>query len=168
MSLWTSKWLISLYIILAILVVLYIVGRKSVHSEVLISAPVDQVWSVLMDTEKYNEWNEVLVLIEGRLEQSAKVKYMFTQDPENSYEISSTVKAIIENQILNQGGGMPGVLSFDHRYILEPDANGTKVIIHEDYRGIGVPFWNPAPVEKAYNKLIQALKDRVIKVNTDE
>ena len=45
--------------------------------------------------------------------------------------------------------------------MLEPTGNSTKVIIHEDYRGIGVNFWNPQPVEEAYKELNIALKNRV-------
>jgi hypothetical protein len=52
-------------------------------------------------------------------------------------------------------------LTYDHRYVLEPFENGTKVTIHEDYAGIGVNFWNPSAVQKAYARLNTDLKRRV-------
>lgn len=164
MALLSSKWLLLPVFLILILVALYFIGKKSVHSEIVIPASTEQVWSVLMDSDNYAQWNQVLELLEGHLQEGSKVTYRFHQDEDNAYEITSTVKRRIENKLLNQTGGMPGILTFDHRYILESVAAGTKVTIHEDYRGIGVSFWNPEVVEAAYIRLNQSLKDRVTEV----
>lgn len=148
-------------ILLAILVVLYFTGRKSVHHEIIIEASPEKVWSVLTDTDSYEQWNPVMKLLEGRVAEGNKVKYQFTQSADSSYDIDSAVKQVIPNKLLNQGGGSPLLLSFDHRYILEPQGRSTKLTIHEDYRGIGVNFWNPTPVEAAYGHLNEAIKKRV-------
>lgn len=169
MTFLTSKWLIvTIIVIVFSLVLLYLIGRKSVHTEIVTPASVEQIWSVLVDTKQYEQWNQVFELLEGNLQEGETVKYRFHQDDDNAYEISTSVKQVLENKLLNQGGGMPGVLSFDHRYILEPIEGGTKVVIHEDYRGIAVPFWNPEPVGKAYHRLGQALKNRVAEVYPHE
>lgn len=168
MILLTSKWFIGLVIIIMIITLLIVFGRKSVHTEILIPAKPEQVWSVLTDTKNYDQWNKILTPIDGELRVGETVKYRFSQDADNSYEISSTVRAIIKNQLLNQGGGTTGILTFDHRYQLQQVDAGTKVVIHEDYRGIAVPFWNPAPVAVAYERLNQALKERVLKVFHNE
>ena len=105
-----SKLLIALGIIVLLLAVLYFLGRKSVHHEILIDASPEKVWKVLMDTDNYADWNPVMRLLEGEVKEGSRVKYQFTQDAENSSEIPSTVKKIIPDQLLNQGGGMPGVL----------------------------------------------------------
>ena len=151
--------------IIALLVILIITGRKSVHNEILIDAKPENVWKVLIDTDKYPEWNPVMQLLEGEIKEGNKVKYQFTQDAENESEIPSNVKKVVPNKLLNQGGGMPLILTFDHTYILEPNDEQTKVTIHEDYRGIGVNFWNPKPVEQAYKRLNEALKTRVESLN---
>ena len=62
-------------------------------------------------------------------------------------------------------GGMTGILTFNHKYILEKTGTVTKVIVHEEYKGIMVPFWNPSSVEKAYEKLLLELKQRVISLS---
>lgn len=167
MALITSKWMLFPATLLIVLVVLYFLGNKSVRSEIVIPASPEQVWSVLMNIDDYPEWNGVMHLLEGRLKTGNQVKYRFFQDANSAYEIQSSVKEVVEQQLLNQGGGMPGVLTFDHRYILEPVATGTKVIIHEQYRGVAVPFWNPAPVEMAYQRLNQSLHDRVLTLHTE-
>ena len=146
--------------ILALLLVLVLTGRKSVHHEITINASPEKVWSVLVDTDNYESWNPVMKLLEGEVKEGNKVKYQFTQDADNISEIPSNVKKVIPNELLNQGGGLPFILTFNHKYLLEPLGNGTKLIIHEDYKGIGVNFWNPAPVEVAYGRLNQAIKKR--------
>jgi len=148
-----------------LLLILVLTGRKSVHTEITIKASSGEVWKVLVDTEKYNEWNPTMLVVSGTLKEGNKVTYKFTQDADNSYDIPVMVKQIEPNKFLNQTGGYPFILAYNHKYILEPEGNGTKVTIHEDYSGVGVSFWNPKSVEIAYAKLNKALKKRVESLN---
>ena len=143
-----------------LLIVLVLTGRKSVHDEITVDAPVETVWSVITDTDQYEAWNPVMLLLDGNIAPGQKVTYRFTQDENNTSEISSTVQEVDENALLNQKGGLPMILTFDHKYILEATDTQTKVIIHEDYRGIGVNFWNPSGVHEAYVRLNRAIKAR--------
>lgn len=147
--------------IMALLVILILTGKKSVHSEITINANSEKVWEVLTDMKTYPEWNPTMQLIEGDVKEGGKVTYQFTQDANTVSNIGAKVLEIIPNQLLNQKGGIPAVLTFNHKYILEPAGATTVVTIHEDYKGIGVHFWNPEPVEKAYQRLNKALKTRV-------
>ena len=161
----TSKWAIVILAILGIITILYFTGRKSVHHEIMINASPELVWSVLTDMDKYDEWNPVMKLIEGEVSPGNRVTYLFTQDEKNQSEIPATVKQVVSNELLNQSGGMTFILTYDHKYVLESVDSQTRVTIHEDYRGIGVNFWNPAAVEKAYGRLNKALKERAEKLN---
>ncbi len=147
--------------IIALLVVLVLTGRKSVHHEIIINASPEKVWEVLTDTEGYANWNPVMKLLEGEVKEGNKVKYQFIQDSDNISEIGATVVQIRPNEVLNQKGGIPLVLTYNHKYLLESAGNSTTVTIHEDYRGIFVNFWNPKPVEEAYKRLNIALKEQV-------
>ncbi|MEM9051331.1 MAG: SRPBCC domain-containing protein [Bacteroidota bacterium] len=147
--------------IVAVLVILVFTGRKSVHHEITIDATPEKVWQVLTDMEKYPEWNPTMQLVSGEVKEGNKVRYQFTQDPENVSEMDAVVVEVSPNEVLNQKGGMPMILTFDHRYIIEESGNQTKMTIHEDYAGIGVNFWNPKAVEEAYGRLNEALKARV-------
>jgi hypothetical protein len=155
------KWMLIIALPILLLIILFLIGRKSVHAEIIIDANPAKVWKVLMEKTSYREWNSVLIPIKGDLVEGSSVTYEFFQDAKNKSVISSKVKKIKENTLLNQGGGIPGILTFNHKYILERSGNGTKVTIHEDYRGMGVPFWNPAAVQKAYESLCNDLKKRV-------
>ena len=147
--------------IVVVLVILVITGRKSVHHEIIINDAPEQIWDVLISMDKYPEWNPVMELVQGEVGKGNKVTYKFTQSPDSSYEIQATVKEIITGQLLNQSGGTPLILTYNHKYILEQVEEGTRVTIHEDYRGIGVNFWSPKPVEEAYARLNEAIKTRV-------
>ncbi|MEM6698187.1 MAG: SRPBCC domain-containing protein [Bacteroidota bacterium] len=154
------KWYWIVLFILIVFLLLSVLGRKSVHQEIFINATAERVWEVLLDTDNYKDWNPTMELIEGKVEEGQKVKYRFTQDADNVSEIPSKVKQVVPNSLLNQGGGLPFILTFDHKYILEDSNGDTKLIIHEDYRGIWVHFWNPTPVEKAYGRLCSAIKEQ--------
>lgn len=146
--------------ILLLLVVLALTGKKSVHHEININAPADKVWQTLMRMDAY-QWNPVIQLIEGEVKAGNKVKYLFTQEEGKSYEVETAVEQVIPNKLLNQKGGIPWTLTFNHKYILETEGSTCKMIIHEDYTGMGVHFWNPSPVEQAYKRLNEALKKEV-------
>ncbi len=147
--------------ILAVLIILVFTGNKSVHHEITINAAPEKVWDILTNMDEYPNWNPVMKLLEGEVQEGNKVKYKFTQDEKSISEIDAIVVQVIPNKLLNQKGGIPLILTFNHRYVLESTGNLTKVIIHEDYKGIGVNFWNPQPVEEAYKRLNVALKNRV-------
>ena len=161
----TSKWFLIIVAVILFTVVLFLTGKKSLHNEITINASPEKVWEVLTDTDNYEEWNPVMKLLEGEIREGNQVTYQFTQDPKNISKIPSKVKKVVPYQLLNQGGGMPIILTFDHQYILEAIDQGTKLTIHEDYRGIGVNFWNPKPVETAYKKLNKAIKQRSESLN---
>lgn len=161
MSIIGSKWIIALALIVVVLVVLYLMGHKSVHAELVISAEPEEIWSVLMDKDRYREWNPILIPVEGDLREGEKLQYQMISPDGKETLVATKVVKLLKHRELNQYGGIPGVLTFDHQWILEPVANGTKVIQHEEYRGIGVPFWDPGWVETAYHKSLEALKTRI-------
>ena len=157
-----SKWIIitsvAVLVIVSILLLLYLLGRKSAHAEVLVEEAPEQVWTTLTDFNTITNWNDVLVPVEGELKENTTIKYEFSQDTNNTTAISASVKQIEPQKLIRQQGGVPLILTFEHQYQLVPVSGGTKVIIHEEYRGVMVPFWSPRPVEKAYERLLEALK----------
>lgn len=162
MAILSSKWLIGLLVVALVLLVLYLTGKKSVQAEIRIRATTDEVWAVLMDVPKVKEWNPVLIPLEGELKEGATLKYEFHQDDEKKATVmNAQVKQLIPNKLIRQKGGMVGLLTFDHQYLLEAMGEETRVSIREQYRGIMVPFWNPAPVEAAYERLLHHLKERM-------
>ena len=144
----------------SLLFILWLTGRKSVHHEVNIQASPETVWKVITDMDQYPQWNPVMRLLEGKVEQGNQVKYLLTQDEDTQIEIRATIAQLIPEQLMRNTGGNPLLFSFDHTYTLQVNAALVKVIIHENYTGIGVNFWNTGPIKEAYRRLNIALKER--------
>ena len=161
MEIFKAKWI-------AYLVPLVFLGCKAVHTEITIPADPEIIWSVLTDASGYKAWNPVLVPIEGELREGEKIKYQMTQPDGKQSEVMARVKKMVEPTLLNQTGGIPGILTFDHQWLLEPVDDGTRVTQHEEYRGVGVLFWDASWVEPAYRNANESLRNRVAHLKKNE
>ena len=157
-----GKWVASITAMAGVSVMaLAFLGHKVVHTEIVIPASPAEVWAVLTDAPRYEEWNPVLVRVDGAYHEGAELTNQ-VREPSGKESImkSTVVKMTVEHE-LNQFGGIRGLLTFDHQWLLEPVDAGTRVIQHEEYRGVGVWFWDASWVEPAYRKANEALRDRV-------
>ena len=145
-----------------VIVALSLLGHKSVHAELVIPAPPEAIWSVLTDAAGYKDWNPVFTRVEGEYREGAKMAYQMRDESGKETSVTATVVKFDEARELNQFGGMRGILTFDHHWFLEPVEGGTRVTQHEEYRGIGVWFWDPSWFETAYARANEALRDRVL------
>lgn len=158
----TLKWLAGLLVLAtATPVIAGQFNTKTFHVETFIAAPPEKVWAVLMDNERYPEWNPTFIKIEGAYKQGAIVT-SHVQEPAKVTTIKAKVKEVIPNRLLNQTGGLPGVITFDHRWELHATEGGTKVIQHEIDRGFYLWFWDSSWVQPAYERTSKALKERVM------
>ncbi|BDU35933.1 conserved exported hypothetical protein [Vibrio nigripulchritudo MADA3029] len=143
-------------------------GSNSVHTEIIIPSAPENVWHVLVDIERYHEWNPAIILVEGSLAEGNSVTYRFQETETKAANITSKVIAIEPNTHLNHKGGIWGVITFDQHYYLEPHGLGTKFTIHEDYTGFYVNFWDHSHTQTQYQKMADALKQRVLNLYPDE
>lgn len=139
-------------IALVVLVCVACCACKSVHAERFVPAPPAEIWAVLMDGERYGEWNPVLVSVDGALRKGETLTYQMMSPDGSTSEVEARVLKLEPERELNQAGGVPGILTFDHHWILEPVEGGTRVTQHEDYAGVGVLFWDPSWFEAAYGR----------------
>lgn len=152
------KWALPL---LAILAVAGALTRKQFEVSTVIAAPPDQVWAVLMDTEAYPDWNPVFVEVSNAYEEGGMVRNK-VRDPDGKIlEMNATVRVLTPETELRQSGGVAGILTFDHRWLLEEVEEGTRVTQYEVDRGIGLWFWNSDWIEPAYQQVVERLEKRV-------
>ncbi|MEW8508107.1 MAG: SRPBCC domain-containing protein [Candidatus Thiodiazotropha sp.] len=144
---------------------LTLLGHATVHTEIEAPATPKEVWSVLMDKDGYKAWNPVLIPVEGELREGEKLKYRMIQPDGKESLVDTKVIKLENNRLLNQYGGIPGILTFNHKWTLQPIENGTRIIQLEEYRGIGIWFWDYSWVEPTYQKANEALKNRVFNMN---
>ena len=141
------------------------ISCKTVHTELIIPDDPEAIWSVLMDETSYKDWHSVLEPFEGEDIQEGKTVKYFVKEPDgNKIEIEFTVKEMLKAKKLNQYGGIWGIMTFDHSFILEPVDGGTRLTQYEEFHGIGVLFWDGDWIKPAYDKSNQALKNRVIQL----
>ncbi len=138
-----------------------VLGKKSVRAEGVIDAPPSEVWAVLTHAEGYPEWNPVFVRVEGEHRESSTMRYQMAGPDGSVTAVEAKVVRVERERELNQAGGIPGILTFDHHWTLTPRDNSTHVVQHEYYRGIGVWFWDPSWFEDAYGRAIEGLSERV-------
>jgi hypothetical protein len=112
----------------------------------------------------FNHDNPVLIPIEGDIQQGEKLKYRMIQPDGKESEVKAKVLEATQEKMLNQFGGIWGILTFNHKWLLDPVNGGTRVTQHEEYRGIGVLFWDYGWVEPTYAQANEALKKRVMRI----
>ena len=146
----------------AVLAVASACTTKDFRAETVVPARPERVWDVLVDTAAYPEWNPVFVKVDGTYAEGVTVMNSVMFPDGNAVDMKAKVKTVTPGRELRQTGGIPGFLTFDHRWLLEPVDGGTKVVQHEVDRGFYLWFWDSSWVEPAYMKATEALRDRVV------
>lgn len=144
--------------------IMALTGKKSVHTEIVIPGTPQEIWRIITDPAGYQAWNPILVQAQGSYQEGETISYQMRDESGKDTAVKSKVVSIEPNAHLNQFGGMRGILTFDHHWRLTPQGEGTKVEQFENYRGIGVWFWDPAGVHRLYQRANEALKARVLEL----
>ena len=155
------KWLLIAAIAIVVVLAAVLLPRKSVHAELVINAPPSAVWAALMDAATYGEWNPIFTEVEGVFTEGAAMQVSMTLADGSSSQVEAFVEEMVPNQKLNQTAGIPGVLTADHQWLIEETPDGTRVVQHEEYRGVGVLFYDPSYVQDLYQQGLDALKKRL-------
>ena len=143
-----------------------LLGCASRETEIIIPASPDKIWTVLIDTDGYKEWNPVFVPLKGRLEQVEEgeiLTWLYTQRGQDPIETEMKVVKFVEHKQLNQQGGIWGILNVNHNWFLDPVPEGTRVTNREEWSGIGVLFWDYSWVEPTYKEMNENLKKQVLR-----
>lgn len=129
-------------------------------AETVVAAKPATVWRVLSDARGFERWNPVHVRVEGNFRQGDVVRIHVKDGDGKVSAFDSTVRRVVVERELAQGGGVPGLLTFSHSFDLQPVAGGTRVTQREEFRGAGVPFVDLDWVEPGYKAVNTALKRR--------
>lgn len=135
---------------------------KTFEAEITIAAPPEKVWAVLMDTKSYPEWNPTFVAVSPPYALGAKISSRVKKPDGAFIDMRPTVKTLRVNRELGQAGGVPGILTYHHKWVLEPVAGGTHVRQIDVDRGGFLWFWDSGWVEPAYRRANEALAARVL------
>lgn len=132
----------------------------SAHEEILIAARPATVWQVIFDAPGYERWNPMLVKIEGEFREGEQVKVHLKEPSGKITSFDSTVRRIVPEREIHQGGGFPGLFTFDQTMTLEPEGEATRLTIKEEFRGLGELFIDMSWAGAAYQEMGRAAKTR--------
>lgn len=134
----------------------------SIQTQIVIQAPKEKVWQVLMDFEKYPEWNPFILSLTGEAKVGEKIAVHF-----EDMDFKPKVKTVTENSTFEWLGHLliPGIFDGKHRFELIDNRDGTTTLLHsENFKGILVLFMKKKlirDVQPKFEAMNLALKERV-------
>ncbi len=142
-------------------------GCKTVNTEIVIEAKPATVWKIVSDAPGFERWNPVHVKIDGVFREGEKITIHLKDGAGKVSAFPATVRKVVPGVELNSGGGFPGLFTFSHTFRLEPHEQGTRLTHREEFRGIGVPFFQLDWVDSSYRSVNEAVKARAENLERD-
>jgi hypothetical protein len=136
------------------------------HAELLtqieISAPPAQVWSVLADTKDYPLWNPEISALIGKLTPGSVVENR--QGSGRFMEVFHPVVLVASppRELRWRGAFiLPAFLTAEHYFLLEPKGSGTMFTQGESLKGAALWLFDATHILPGFNAMNAALKRRV-------
>ncbi len=116
---------------------------KSLETEIIIDAPADKVWDILVDFDSYSEWNPFIQSFEGEISEGQRFKV--TLQAPNSKPMTFRPRCLVleKNKEFRWLGHLliKGLFDGEHIFKLEDPGNGTtRFIQKEKFKGVLVPL----------------------------
>ncbi len=110
---------------------------KHLKTEILIDAPKEQVWNILIDLAGYANWNPFIVSSEGEAIVGQKLKNKLMNNGKATVFSPVVTKVVPFREFEWLGSGMLGMFKGRHYFILEDlGENQTKFIHGEHFSGL--------------------------------
>ena len=135
---------------------------RSYNAATTINAPANMIWDILVDVEKYPEWDPGIDHIEGRLAPGESIKFFTVIDPNQAFAVKVTTFEPASKMVLT--GGMPmGLFKSERTHTLTPNDDGTVEFQTEEiFGGLLLPlFGSKIPdLTKNFERFASGLKRR--------
>ncbi len=154
----------AVVLILAAVVMLLIFGRKEIHTDIVIDAPVEAVWRDFGDFSSYPEWNPFILRLTGEAAEGKRISVSIKPSGGKPMDFDPVILSKRENRLLSWEGRLlaPGIFTGTHTFRVEPLAGDkTRFIQEESFTGILVPFVDLGPSEEGFKLMNAELKKRV-------
>jgi hypothetical protein len=136
----------------------------NIHTTIDIDAGAAEIWRVLTDFSRYDEWNPMLRNVQVGVEPGALVRFEVHRDGTKPLRLQAKIALLNEPDALSWRGGRKGILTGEHYFRIESLGEGRCRFHHgEQFKGLllllakGVLKDAPA----VYRSMNQALKKRV-------
>lgn len=137
--------------------------QRHINTEITIDASPEDVWEVLTDLDSYPNWNPYHVRVRSRgvLDTGRRLDVDIQKPNGEQVKIKPRVLRMEPSRVLTWGGGIAGVFRGEHRFVLEPICDGTRLIHSEDFTGFAVRYAGLDAIEEGYALMNEALKSYV-------
>ena len=138
---------------------------KELRTEIEIGAPIEKVWSVLIDFENWKEWNPIVNNVSGNAVKGSKLKIVMKgKDGTDSMKYDAVITDIEEPKSFRWRATMMAGFLFtnDKIFDLESTGSGTKLIHREEFTGLLLSlFWSKLekgalPMLKTMNEALKS------------
>src|SRR5437867_11755804 len=113
------------------------------RTDIEIDAPVERVWEVLTDFDRFPDWNPFIRRIRGNAQVGSRLDVFLGASGTRGMRFRPTVTKVVPNRELRWLGrlGLPRLLDGEHILQLEPlGPTRTRFIQRERFRGLLVPL----------------------------
>lgn len=136
------------------------------RTEIEINAPASEVWEVLVDTERYHEWNPFITAIDGELIEGARLSVVVSPPDSSDLRFRPILLRLVPEAELRWRGSVLLAFLFagEHYFELTSlDARRTRFTHGEDFSGLLVRFLGRqlTATARGFVFMNQALKRRV-------
>ncbi|SRR5581483_10504947 len=139
---------------------------RELRTEITIDAPEEKVWSILVATGGYAEWNPFITSIEGELAVGTRLRVRIEPPESRPMTFRPHCLERTESKKLRWLGslGIKGIFDGEHIFELESlGTNRTRFIQREKFSGIFVPLlWSSVAPNtlRGFEAMNQKLKSR--------
>lgn len=138
---------------------------NKIKTEILIDAPVEEVWKIFTDFEKYPLWNPFIKSLKGEMKAGEKLT-VFLQPP-NGMGMTIKPQLLIykPNMELRWKGklGIKGIFDGEHYFLLEKQGDKQTRFVHgENFSGFLIPLMGGLlkKTKIGFESMNKALKDQ--------
>lgn len=132
-------------------------SHHTIHTEIMIDASPEQVWSVLADTGNYKKWAAFLVGIKGEIVDGGRITATFQMNPEkDSFNNIEHTITVVDGKEFYWAEKGPGGIRDNHHFRVEPAADGKTRFVQSDEIMGGITWLMGGRLAKTYKEGYQA------------
>lgn len=131
-----------------------------------VAASAEKLWALLVDFERYPEWNPALPSISGDLEVGSTVSLTLGMPGRPSPKVKAKLTEVVpESRLCWRGNaGADWLFRGDREFSFDPQPDGTTLVTHvEDVRGLLFPAFRAfmgGAIQRGHDAFNTALKER--------
>jgi hypothetical protein len=139
---------------------------KELKTQVELNAPPGRVWRALTDFASFPLWNPFIREVLGELRVGVRLRVKMELHGSRPWVFRPTLLRVDEPRELKWLGQLfvGGLFDGEHRFVLEPTAQGTRLVQAERFSGWLVPVvwsWLEEGTKRGFEEMNRALKARV-------